>query len=62
MTGVRDIQRHDLDEGAQTLHLADEVNHLAWIRADVTNRAEPFRHPCDICGEWHEWRRVWVKA
>jgi len=62
MTTFQDIHRHDLDEGTQALHVADEVDHMTWIRADVTNRPEPFSHPCDVCQEWHQWRRVWVKV
>jgi hypothetical protein len=62
MPSYQDITRHDLNEGLQVLHIADEVNHLEWIRQDVT-RKEPFQHPCDTCGDlWHEWRRVWVIA
>ena len=68
MASYQDIKRHDLGTGTEALFVADETDHVQYIRlADVDSFGAdepivPFMGRCDICDDRHQWRRVWVEV
>jgi hypothetical protein len=60
------IDRGNRFEGIETLMVADESDHVQWIRlADIDRFGAdephvPFMGRCGTCDERHQWRRVRV--
>lgn len=64
----QDITRENRARGREGLFVADETDHVQWIRlvdVDEFGAEEPdvpFIGSCDECAERHQWRRVYVKV
>jgi hypothetical protein len=65
---LQEIARADLAHGREALFVADETNHVQWIRLATVMEfgAEepdvPFIGRCDQCDDRHQWRKVYVKV
>lgn len=60
------IDRGDRYDGKEALCVADEADHVQWIRlADlegVSQHRKEGEWSCDECAEVHFWRKVYVKV
>jgi len=68
VTSYQPITREDRAHGREGLFVADETDHVQWIRlatVDESGAEEPFKPydgRCDECGDAHQWRKVRVKV